>query len=73
MKSISPDAMLSRSQKKPKIFILLLAEFRQRYRQARSIRLIADNYAIHKSAMTGCFLMNNPKFELLFNQPITHR
>ena len=33
--------------------------------------LIADNYVIHKSAMTQCFLKCNPKFEILF-QPAYH-
>lgn len=58
-------------KKNSEIFILLLAELRRRYRKAKSIRLIADNYVIHKSAMTECFLRNNPKFELLF-QPAYH-
>lgn len=53
------------------LFIQLLAELRKRYRKAKTIRLIADNYIIHKSGITQCFLRNNPKFKLLF-QPIYH-
>lgn len=58
-------------KKNSEIFILLLAELRKRYRQAKKIRLIADNYVIHKSAMTQCFLRYNTKFEILF-QPAYH-
>lgn len=58
-------------KKNSEIFILLLAELRKRYRKAQKIRLIADNYVIHKSAMTRRFLRNNPKFEILF-QPVYH-
>ncbi len=53
------------------LFILLLVELRKRYRQAKKIILIADNYIIHKSAMTQCFLKYNPKFKILF-QPAYH-
>lgn len=53
------------------LFILLLVELRKRYRQAKKIILIADNYIIHKSAMTQCFLKCNPKFQILF-QPAYH-
>jgi len=53
------------------LFILLLVELRQRYRKAEKITLIADNYIIHKSAMTQCFLKCNPKFQILF-QPAYH-
>lgn len=58
-------------KKNSEIFILLLAELRKRYRQAKKIILIADNYVIHKSAMTQCFLKCNPKFKILF-QPVYH-
>lgn len=58
-------------KKNSEIFILLLAELRKRYRRAKKIRLIADNYVIHKSAMTRCFLRYNTKFEILF-QPAYH-
>lgn len=53
------------------LFIQLLAELKKRYRKAKTIRLIADNYIIHKSGITQCFLAHNPKFTLLF-QPVYH-
>ena len=58
-------------KKNSEIFILLLAELRKRYRHAKKITLIADNYVIHKSAMTQCFLEYNSKFEIVF-QPVYH-
>ena len=58
-------------KKNSEIFILLLAELRKRYRKAKKITLIADNYIIHKSAMTQCFLKHNEKFKILF-QPVYH-
>lgn len=58
-------------KKNSEIFIRLLAQLRKRYRRARKITLIADNYVIHKSAMTQCFLRHNSKFEILF-QPAYH-
>lgn len=58
-------------KKNSEIFILLLAELRKRYRKAKKITLIADNYIIHKSAMTKCFLAYNDKFKILF-QPVYH-
>lgn len=58
-------------KKNSEIFILLLAELRKRYRKAKKITLIADNYVIHKSAMTQCFLEHNKKFKILF-QPVYH-
>jgi len=58
-------------KKNSEIFILLLAELRKRYRQAKKIRLIADNYVIHKSAMTQCYLRGHTQFEMLF-QPAYH-
>lgn len=48
-----------------------MAEIRKRYRQAKTIRLIVDNYVIHKSAITTNFLEHNKKFQLLF-QPVYH-
>ena len=53
------------------LFIDLLLELRKRYRKAKTIRLIADNYIIHKSGITQHFLKHNPKFKLLF-QPVYH-
>lgn len=58
-------------KKNSEIFLCLMAALRKRYRQAKTIRLIADNYIIHKSSMVSCFLQHNPKFKLLF-QPIYH-
>ena len=58
-------------KKNSEIFVLLMAELRKRYRMAKKITLIADNYIIHKSAMTKCFLERNEKFKLLF-QPAYH-
>lgn len=58
-------------KKNAEIFIRLLAELRRCYRQAKRITLIADNYVIHKSAMTQCFLEHNRKFRILF-QPVYH-
>lgn len=53
------------------LFLRLMAEIRKRYRRAKTIRLIADNYVIHKSSITKTFLEHNKKFELLF-QPVYH-
>ena len=53
------------------LFIRLLAVLRQAYRRAKRIILVVDNYVIHKSAMTRCFLSHNRKFTLLF-QPVYH-
>ena len=58
-------------KKTSELFVLLMAELRKRYRRARKITLILDNYVIHKSAMTRCFLENHSKFQLLF-QPAYH-
>lgn len=58
-------------KKNSDIFVLLMAELRKRYRSAKKITLIADNYIIHKSATTKCFLSRNEKFKLLF-QPAYH-
>ena len=53
------------------LFIRLLARLRKTYRRAKEIVLIVDNYVIHKSHITYCFLKHNPKFTLLF-QPVYH-
>lgn len=58
-------------KKNAEIFVRLLAELRKSYRQAKRITLIADNYVIHKCAMTQCFLEHNRKFRILF-QPAYH-
>ena len=53
------------------LFLKLLIELRRRYRRARRIVLILDNYRIHKSLAVRRWLSENPKFELLF-QPVYH-
>lgn len=53
------------------LFLRLMAQIRKQYRRAKTIRLIADNYVIHKSSVTQTFLTHNPKFKLLF-QPVYH-
>jgi transposase len=51
------------------LFVKLLNAVRRRYRRARRIVLIVDNYIIHKTDLVAQWLANNPKFELLF-QPV---
>lgn len=58
-------------KKNTDIFLLMMAELKKRYRRAKQIRLILDNYRIHKSHKTNIFLKHNPKFKLLF-QPAYH-
>jgi len=58
-------------KKNSQLFVRLMAALRKRYRQAKQIILIADNYVIHKSAFTQCFLRHNWKFKILF-QPAYH-
>ena len=53
------------------IFIKLLDELRRRYRRARRIVLVLDNYRIHKSNRVFEWLAANPKFVPLF-QPVYH-
>lgn len=53
------------------LFLALLEHLRVRYRSARRIVLIVDNYRIHKSCLALAWLKHNPKFELLF-QPTYH-
>ena len=53
------------------LFLALLEHLRARYRRARRIVLIVDNYRIHKSRLARAWLKHNPKFELLF-QPTYH-
>ena len=48
------------------LFLALLEHLRARYRRARRIVLIVDNYRIHKSRLARAWLKHNPKFELLF-------
>ena len=58
-------------KKNTDIFLLLMAALRKRYRKAKRIYLILDNYRIHKSYKVKMFLSHNPKFRLLF-QPVYH-
>ncbi len=58
-------------KKNSQLFVRLMAALRKRYRQAKQIILIADNYIIHKSGFTQCFLRHNRKFKILF-QPAYH-
>lgn len=51
------------------LFINMLEHLRSRYRKAKTITLIVDNYIIHKSKKTRAWLQQNPKFTLLF-QPV---
>lgn len=53
------------------LFLTLLEHLRLRYRGARRIVLIVDNYRIHKSHLAHAWLAHNPKFKLLF-QPSYH-
>lgn len=48
------------------LFIELLRMLRKRYRSAKTITLMVDNYIIHKSKKAQRWLENNPKFKLLF-------
>jgi len=48
---------------------LLLRALRKRYRSAKTITLIVDNYIIHRSKKAQRWLESNPKFKLLF-QPV---
>ncbi len=51
------------------LFLKLLNTVRQRYRRARRVVLILDNYSVHKTDLVARWLSLNPKFELLF-QPV---
>lgn len=53
------------------LFISLLEAIRARYRGARRIVLVLDNYRIHKADAVQRWLAENPKFELCF-QPVYH-
>lgn len=60
---------VSRSSKCSELFIKLMEHLRKTYRKAKTIKLIVDNYIIHKSKKTQAWLKQNPKFILLF-QPV---
>ena len=48
------------------LFVKLHEQLRRRYRRAKRIVPIVDNYGIHKSRDTQRWLAENPKFQLLF-------
>jgi len=56
-------------RKNTALFIDLLEHLRRRYRGAKRIVLILDNYIIHKNRAARRWLAKNPKFALLF-QPV---
>lgn len=56
-------------KKNSALFISLLEVLRRRYRRARNITLILDNYVIHKSRVVQSWLADNPKYILVF-QPV---
>lgn len=59
------------SRKNTTLFLSLLDALRRRYRRARRIVLVLDNYIIHKADLVKRWLADNPKFKLLF-QPVYH-
>jgi len=57
------------SSKISTLFISLLKHLKATYRRAKTIRLIVDNYIIHKSRETQRWLKGNPKFRVIY-QPV---
>ncbi|MEH4990399.1 IS630 family transposase [Enterobacter asburiae] len=51
------------------LFISLLKHLKAKYRRAKTITLIVDNYIIHKSRETLRWLKANPKFSVIY-QPV---
>lgn len=51
------------------LFISLLKHLKAKYRRAKTITLIVDNYIIHKSRETLRWLKENPKFRVIY-QPV---
>ena len=58
-------------RKNSDLIIHLLYTLNKTCRRAKRIILIIDNYIIHKSGKTLRWLVNHPKFQLLF-QPVYH-
>ncbi len=58
--------MLSGLNLREKNSLLLIAEIKKRYRQAKVIRLIDDYNVKHKSSTTREFLQRNQKIKLIF-------
>lgn len=56
------------SSKSSVLFISLLKHLKATCRRAKSITLIVDNYIIHKSRETLCWLKQNPKFRVIYQQ-----
>ena len=56
-------------KKNASLFIAMQGKLRRHYLRAKTIRLILDNYIIHKSKQTERWLKKNPKFCLVF-QPV---
>jgi len=55
--------------KRSALFIELLRRLCRRYRQARRIHVIVDNYSIHTSRQTSLALLELPRFRLHFLPP----
>lgn len=50
-------------------FISLLKHLKATYHRAKTTTLTVDNYIIHKSRKTLCWLKSNPKFRVIY-QPV---
>nr|WP_169050447.1 IS630 family transposase [Brenneria salicis]NMN91421.1 transposase [Brenneria salicis ATCC 15712 = DSM 30166] len=57
------------NSKSSSLFISLLKHLKATCRRAKTITLIVDNYIIHKSRQTCCWLKQNPKFRVIY-QPV---
>lgn len=51
------------------LFISLLKRLKATYRRVKTITLIVNNYIIHKSRETQCWLKEGPKFRVIY-QPV---
>lgn len=56
------------NSKSSALFIGLLNHLKARYRRAKTITLIVDNYIIHKSRETQRWLKGNPKFRVIISR-----
>jgi transposase len=59
------------TSKDSELFLRLLEALSRGYRRARRLRLILDNYVIHRSRMVQGWLRRHPRVGLLF-QPVYH-
>lgn len=57
------------NSKSSALFISLLQQLKATYQRAKTITLIVDDYIIHKSRETQCWLKANPKFRVIY-QPV---